>query len=270
MFGLQGNDISCFPLAVRDGLSLGDAANIPVKSSEATLTIERSDGFGIRITRPIVGNPETLVLEELAQDGTVQRTSTFNAQLLTMKDEVGGFQNFLFKWAGLPREQAMTGLGAVSEIYLENLAPLFFIEQKEGWTDLQALQVYRYGIQQIAEISVEYLLGAVEALHDRFKRQTSAMREAGLKASLEALGDQIQKTFQRRGWTADWSSRGSTKDIAARWSKRKLTQVLEEDFEMSVEKEMGRLRERAEALRHLFGRGTLDTANTSASSDASQ
>jgi hypothetical protein len=270
MFGLQGNDIACFPLAARDGLNLGSAANVPVRSSEAILTIARSDGFGIRITRPIVGNPEAIVLEERASDGSVQRTSTFHAQSFTMKDDVGGFQNFLFRWLGLPREQAMTGLGTPSEIYLENLAPLFFIEQKEGWTDLQALQVYRYGIQQIADISVEYLLGALDALHDRFSKQTEAMREAGLKASLEALGDQIRATFQRRGWTVDWSSSGSPKDIAARWSKRKLTQVLEEDFEMSVEKEMGRLRERAAALRSLFGRENLDTANTSASSDASQ
>jgi len=169
MFGLQGNDIACFPLAGRDCLDFGNTANIPIRSSQASLTIQRNDGLRIRITRAIVGNPETLVIEEIAQDSIIQRTSKLQVHLLTMKDDVRGFQNFLFKWIGLPREQAMTNLGTVSDIYLENLAPLLFIEQKEGWTDLQALQVYRYGIQQIADISVEYLLGALEALHDRLE-----------------------------------------------------------------------------------------------------
>ena len=104
MFGLKVNDISCFPLAVREGLNLGDAANVPVRSSEAILTIRRSDGLGIRMTRPIVGsNPEVLVVEELAIDGSTERTSMFHAQLVTMKDEVGGFQNFLFKWVEIGR-----------------------------------------------------------------------------------------------------------------------------------------------------------------------
>ena len=96
------------------------------------------------------------------------------------------------------------------------------------------------------------------------------MREARLKAGLETLGAQIVMTFQRRGWTLEWSSRGTTKDIAARWSKRKLTEILEEDFEFNLQKEMSRLRERAAALRTLFGQETLDTLNTSSSSDASQ
>jgi hypothetical protein len=68
----------------------------------------------------------------------------------------------------------------------------------------------------------------------------------------------------------DWSSHGSVKDIAARWSRRRLAQVLEDDFQMSMGKEMGRLRERAAALRNLFGQESIDTADTSASSEVSQ
>ena len=94
--------------------------------------------------------------------------STLLARKLTMKDEAAGLQNFVFAWCGLPRTSVLDNRGEPSEIYLENIAPLFYIDQNEGWTDLQALQVHRYGLLEVSDIAVEYLLGAVEAIEVRF------------------------------------------------------------------------------------------------------
>jgi hypothetical protein len=55
MFGLQDNDPSRFPVAVRDVIALAGQTDVPVRSSSASLTIERTDGARLRLTRAIKG-----------------------------------------------------------------------------------------------------------------------------------------------------------------------------------------------------------------------
>ncbi len=87
-------------------------------------------------------------MDDFAPTLELLRTSRLYARRQTMKDEHGGLQRFLFDWLGLPRKPVMTIRGEPGEVYLENIAPLFYIDQSEGWTDLQAQQVYRYGLQR--------------------------------------------------------------------------------------------------------------------------
>lgn len=187
-----------------------------------------------------------------------------------MKDEHGGLQRFLFEWLSLPRRAVMTTRGEPGEVYLENIAPLFYIDQSEGWTDLQAQQVYRYGLQQISSIAVEYLLGALDAVDARFEQQTAVAREAKLKAEAAGLAGQITTLFAKQGWIYTWSAHGSVSDIAKRWSARTLLDIARGEFHFDPGKEGADLRRRADALRELLSRGDLDPIDTSAASNASQ
>jgi DNA repair exonuclease SbcCD ATPase subunit len=270
LFGSQNNDPSCFPVAVREVVDLGGTHDIPVTSSAATLTLDRDDGRHVRVRRAIKGDPSEVVVEELTEAGKTARTSRLYARKQTMKDEHGGLQRFLFEWIGLPRVQVMTISGEPAELYLENIAPLFFIDQNEGWTDLQSLQVYRYGLQQISEVAVEYLLGATDALAARFARQTAAAREDRLKAQAVALATQVGALFAKQGWTYNWSTHGSVADIVRRWSARTIVGVAKEEFRFDLANEQARLAQRADALREALARGSLDPMSTAAASDASQ
>ncbi len=270
MFGLQDNDTSRFPVAVRDVIELEGRTDVPVRSSNAILTIERADSVRLRLTREIRGNPSQIVVEEFTPTGEIARTSTLFARKQAMKDQTGGLQNFLFAWCGLPRTPVVDSRGEPSEIYLENLAPLFYIDQSEGWTDLQALQVYRYGLLEIADIAVEYLLGATEAIEARFARQTIAAREAGLKAEASSIATLVEALFRRHGWTTAWSDRGSTEAIARRWAVRPLRATLKEELNVDLGAQQTILRERAAGLRRLVTSSDLDPRNTAAASDASQ
>ncbi len=270
MFGLQNNDPSCFPVAVRDVVDLGDGDQILVRSSAAILTVARSDGKRLRLWRAIKGDPAEVVVQELTKAGQVERTSRLYARKYTMKDEHGGLQRFLFEWMGLPRVQVMTIKGDAGEVYLENIAPLFFIDQNEGWADLQSLQVYRYGLQQISEVAVEYLLGATDALSARLESQMAAAREANIKARAAELADLVVGLFAKQGWTYNWSSHGSVADIARRWSAQPLLDVVRNQFRFDLSTEQALLRQRADSLRETLTRGTLDPMNTAAASDASQ
>jgi hypothetical protein len=270
MFGLQDNDPSRFPVAVRDVIELDGQIDVPVLSAKSVMTIERTGGERLRLTRDIKGDPAQVVVEEIAADGVVTRTSTLFARKQTMKDETGGLQNFLFGWCGLPRAPIVDNRGEASEIYLENIAPLFYIDQSEGWTDLQALQVHRYGLLEISDVAVEYLLGATEAIEARFARQTIAAHEARLKAEASTIASLVASLFQRHGWITPWSDHGSVDAVAKRWSARSLVATLKEELNIDLGAQQALLRERADRLRVLLTQGNLDPKSTVAASDSSQ
>lgn len=271
MFGLQANDASRFPVAVREVIDLAGNVNVPVRSSRSILTLKRADGAGLRLSREILGDPSEVQVEELAPDGAVSRTSRLQVGKQTMKDAVAGFQNFLFRWCSLPRAQIVTNRGDQAELYLENIAPLFYIDQSEGWTDLQALQVHRYGLLEISDVAVEYLLGATLAIAERFKRQTIAATDARLKAEASALASQVDALFQRHGWVTNaWSDHGGVPTILKRWSSQTLTASLKQEFNVDLSEQQSALRDRAENLRTYLTQGKLDPNSGSAASDASQ
>ena len=87
-----------------------------------------------------------------------------------------GYNGFWSSGSGGLASRCRRSRGTLAEVYLENLVPLFYIEQQDGWTDLQARQVTRYAQQQIAQISVEYLLGATDAVESRVTRQMALLR----------------------------------------------------------------------------------------------
>lgn len=269
MFGLQDNDPSRFPTAVRDVLDLGNTRNVEVVSSLARLKLRRTDGALLTLSRSIKGsNPEFV---DVVEEGSTRRTSRLQARRKTMKDETGGLQHFLFQWLGLPRAPLMNLRGEKAELYLENLGPLFFIDQNEGWTDLQALQVYRYQLQEVSEAAVEYLLGATTALTARFRRQENVSLDARLKGEAEKIAEQTEEFFQRtHGWNIKMSTHGSPNDIAKRWSARSLSTIAREDFRMDPVAERSRLEAKIVTLRKALASDPIGSPETAPSTQASQ
>ena len=271
IFGLRDDDPSRFPMAVREVIDLAGRINVPVRSSRSIVTLRRADNVRVRLTREILGDPSQVIVEELAPDLTVTHASRLQARRQTMKDASAGLQNFLFEWCGLPRMPIMTNRGDESELYLENIAPLFYIDQSEGWTDLQALQVHRYGLLDISDVAVEYLLGATAAIRERFKRQTIAAAQAQLKAEASALASDICALFERRGWIVQaWSDHGSIPAIVKRWSGQTLADSLKKELNVDLGEQQVALRKRTERLRAYLTVGKLDPNSASAPSDVSQ
>jgi hypothetical protein len=165
----------------------------------------------------------------------------------------------------------VTNRGDESELYLENIAPLFYIDQSEGWTDLQALQVHRYGLLEISDVAVEYLLGATAAIGERFKQQTISANDARLKAEASALASQVAVLFERHGWiTKTWSDFGGIPTIVKRWGAQTLLDSLKKEINVDLGEQQVALRARAERLRAHLTQGKLDPNSASAPSDSSQ
>ena len=270
IFGNIDNDPAFFPEAVRESLELSGHALTRVLSSSATITIRDNSERQLEIVRDIKGgDPALVVVRETSHDGKVRESKLF-ARKLTMSDEHGGFQRFLFEWMGWPRTQVSTYRQHGAEVYLENLAPLFYIDQAEGWSNLQALQIGRYGQQEISEIAVEYLLGASEAIQARVNRLLAAQRSRELKESAEMISQQAMDFMMRRGWRVQWSSHGSIKEIATRWSARKFRDVLKKEASVDIETRHKVVMERIEKLRDALTKQPIDTSDSSAPVAASQ
>jgi hypothetical protein len=91
----------------------------------------------------------------------------------------GGLQKFLFDFMGIQTTEVPTYDGKSSKIYIENLAPLFFVEQRAGWSQIQARQVTRYGIRDVKKVVFEFLLGL-----DRFSTHLIEIRKRELTEEL--------------------------------------------------------------------------------------
>lgn len=270
IFGNADNDPAFFPGAVRESLELSGHVSTQVIASSAAITIQDESGRQLEIERDIKGgNPALVVIRETSADDQVRESKLF-ARKLTMSDEHGGFQRFLFEWMNWPRMDVATNRSFGAEVYLENLAPLFYIDQAEGWANIQALQIARYGQQEIGEVAVEYLLGAFEAVKARVNRLLAAQRSRELKDSALLISQQAMDFMMRRGWRVQWSSHGSLKEIASRWASRKFRDALKKDASVDIEARYASVTERVEKLRETLTKQPIDNADSSAPVAASQ
>jgi hypothetical protein len=99
-----------------------------------------------------------------------------------------GFQNFLFNFIGLHQVELPTYEQKLSKLYFENVLPLFFVEQRAGWSQIQARQISRYNIKDVKKVAFEYLFGL-----DRFKLHLSEIEIKELEAKLKKLSDELNR-----------------------------------------------------------------------------
>ncbi len=292
IFGIFSDDATCFPQAVLERLKLPDDTYTDVLSSECEVKVIRDDGRRLRLRRAIKGETAYVHVEE--QPGEVPSSAAganppsgaresgvpiplaapreirLLARGRTMQDEAGGLQRFLFEWLRWPRVEVPTFKGAASEVYLENLVPSFYIDQTEGWADIQAQQIGRYGQLEIKEIAVEYLLGAVDAINARVALRQSVQRQSTLRELARNIAERVTALAERHDWNLDWSGGGSLEDIVKRWTKRTLSEAFKHDANVDLPARISDLSARAEKLRQALRTDGVDKHDSSAPTEASQ
>jgi DNA repair exonuclease SbcCD ATPase subunit len=99
-----------------------------------------------------------------------------------------GFQTFLYKFLNLPEVELPTYDNKLSKLYIENLFPLFFVEQRAGWSQIQARQISRYNIKDIKKVVFEYLFGL-----DRFKLHVIEITYRETQYNLKKLEESLHR-----------------------------------------------------------------------------
>ena len=164
IFGIFSNDATCFPQAVLERLQLQEGLFSDVLSSEREIGIvheRRAANCSSSEPSKVIPAP-CLSAKKRKASGCGKASYSRGAKLCRTKRE--GCSISCSLGSDGRGSEVPTFKGTLSEVYLENLVPSFYIDQTEGWTELQAQQIGRCQQFEIKEIAVEYLLGAVDTI----------------------------------------------------------------------------------------------------------
>ena len=99
-----------------------------------------------------------------------------------------GFQNYLFKFLNIDQVELPTYDQKFSKLYFENILPLFFVEQRAGWSQIQSRQVTRYNIKDIKKVVFEYIMGL-----DRFNLHLIELQKKEVELLIKKNKEELER-----------------------------------------------------------------------------
>ncbi len=136
----------------------------PVVESWISLEIEGSAGRIATVTRwgkHVVVDPGLVRIEDgpaLTRPGTYPATDYFVGRSGSAANE-RGFHRWLTYFIGWQLPVFSSSDGRDVPLYVEQVFPLLFVEQKRGWAAIQAQTPYFSGLTEVRRRAVEFLLG---------------------------------------------------------------------------------------------------------------
>lgn len=158
-----------------------DGEGLPVLTSSVILEIENSTGETITIERSVKNSAISPQLVQvtmgpvLTAPGDYPRQDYFVRRSGAAQREAG-FHRFLAQWVGWDLPVVTRMDGSEGPLYLECIFPYFYVEQKHGWSGVQARIPTYLGIRDVAKRSPEFLL-SLEVFQRILARQR--LRSAG-------------------------------------------------------------------------------------------
>jgi hypothetical protein len=139
------------------------AKEIPIIESEVLLEIENHNGERLTLQRSIRGERDRRLVSTWNGPKLSQPSSSLTQEDYYVRDpgaaqsEAGLYQRLLtFLGWRLPMVRRFNG--AECPLYLETICPLFIVEQKHGWSGIQANLPTFFGIREMAKRAVEFVL----------------------------------------------------------------------------------------------------------------
>jgi hypothetical protein len=174
LLGREGRD-ALYP-SLREELEFNNRI-YKVLESYVELDIRNAKDEVVRIKRQIVGTQDDrlVMVSHLSSDSN-QSNRLSNYDYYFLRDSGAaqrerGFHTFLAAFLGLELPQVETFNDTKVPLYLECIFPLLFIEQKKGWSEIQATIPKKYRIRNAAKVAVEYVLSLDVAETQKEKRR---------------------------------------------------------------------------------------------------
>lgn len=127
-----------------------------VSSSSVSICIKNSNGDLAVLTRDILGNDNKITVKSDIDGSDYFLGSGGNGIGSAISQK--GFHHWLTDFIGWNLPNVVTYDGKETKLYLECIFPLFFIEQKRGWSEIQANIPTHYGIKNLKKSAVEFCL----------------------------------------------------------------------------------------------------------------
>jgi hypothetical protein len=175
-----------------------------VVESRATLTIESSSGEYLRMTRfPVSLDADTRLVQtwranSLDELDRAARIDTYvNMEGAAQRER--GFHSQLADFLGWQLPLVPNFSGGESPLYLELLFPLFYIEQKYGWSGVAPRVPTHLRIREPIRRGVEYVLGL--GTLSRIKQREALRAEiAAIRSEWREIVHAVVDSARSRGW----------------------------------------------------------------------
>lgn len=135
-----------------------------VTRSFVSITISNSNGSTANITRDVAGD-DSKVIVVMDEKGTDFFLGSAGSVGSVVSER--GFHNWLAIFIGWVLPNVVTFDDKETKLYLECIFPLFFIEQKRGWSEIQANIPTHYGIRSVKKSAAEFCLGIDSFEHEK-------------------------------------------------------------------------------------------------------
>lgn len=148
-----------FPRSMHQFLEVSKEDSTPhnVKESYVELEVKNQENTWAKLKRYVEGySDKVTVYDDL---------DCFSDYFLGSAGNIGsaksqkGFHYWLERFIGWTLPDLVTHDGKPTRLYLECIFPLFFIEQKRGWSEIQANTPTYYGIKGVKKAALEFCLG---------------------------------------------------------------------------------------------------------------
>jgi len=163
-----------------------------VSSSSVAIEIKNSSGVFAKLKRDIKGHENMVEVESSFDGGDYFLGSAGNVGSAKSQK---GFHHWLADFIGWELPSVVTFEGKETKLYLECIFPLFFIEQKRGWSEIQANTPTHYGIKNLKKAAAEFCLAIDSFEHEKKiallknKIESAEIEWDKLRSSIEGVAD---------------------------------------------------------------------------------
>ena len=181
------------PHAMTDNVSVGGTDG-RVIDSFVELEFANADGRVITASRSVVHRSKDKRLVTVSDGPKLTDPASYPATDYFVRRQgaaqnLAGFHRYLADFLGLQLPRVSRMDGSEGPLYLETLFPYFFVEQKHGWSGIQARIPSYLGIRDVGKRSAEFVLG-LEAFDRVLQRQRIKSNMAELEAEWQAVQKQ--------------------------------------------------------------------------------
>ncbi|MGE6419282.1 hypothetical protein ACQKDY_16250 [Alteromonas macleodii] len=178
-----------FPRSMHNFLESSKCDSTPhyVKESYVELQLTNSLCEEVSLFRFVEGNKDKITVT--LKNGDAVDYFLGNAGTVGSSKSEMGFHYWLEKYIGWKLPQLTTHDGKPTRLYLECIFPLFFIEQKRGWSEIQANTPTFYGIKGVKKAALEFCLGV-----ESYKRKNRISELSSLLAEQEKNWESLVNT----------------------------------------------------------------------------
>lgn len=174
---------------------------IRVLESEVLLEVENHRGERLAIQRSSLGQRDERLVTTWEGPKLSNPSGTFAQRDYFVRDpgaaqNEAGFSRKLAEFVGWQLPTVRRFNGTECPLYLEAICPLFFVEQKHGWSGIQANLPTFFGIREMAKRSVEFVLN-LDAARMIEERQQIEQEEVELRSRWKNLINLVTANMQK-------------------------------------------------------------------------